>query len=96
MGRGSARGDTMSSEDYFQTDDRGRTILFFHAAAGNLAEVEKILFQLAGTGMSPQRLALINHRDKEGLTAIDVAARNGNGEIEDLLRSEKGRMEYFE
>lgn len=78
------------------SDDQGRTILFFHAATGNLSEVEKLIFALPGTGMCPQRLSLISHKDKDGLTAADVAEQNGHEEIATLLRSEQGRMEFFE
>lgn len=84
------------SGDYFLTDNDGRTILFFHAETGNLQEVERIIFSLPGTGIYCQRLALINHKDKNGLTAADVAARNGHEDIAKLLRSEAGRMEFFE
>lgn len=82
--------------DYFSLDDKGRTILFHYAATGNLPEVERIIFSLTGTGISPQRYALIRIKDNEGFTAADIASQNGHVEIEKLLRSEQGRMEYFE
>ena len=84
------------NSDYFNIDDKGRTILFYYAATGNLSEVERIIFNLAGTGVSCQRYALIRIKDKEGYTAADIASKNGHIEIEKLLRSELGRMEYFE
>jgi len=82
--------------DHFKIDDKGRTILFYYAATGNLSEVKRIIFSLAGTGLSCQRYALIRIKDNEGYTAADIAAQNGHIEIEKLLRSEQGRMEYFE
>lgn len=81
---------------FFSRDGRGRTLLFYAAEKGDLEKVKKIIFGLAGTGTSPARLALITMRDKSGLTAADLAAENGNQEIEQLLRSEQGRMEFFE
>jgi len=58
--------------------------------------VEAIIYKLAGTGVSCQRLALIDHKDLEELTAIDVAEISGNDKIAGLLRGEKMRMEFFE
>jgi hypothetical protein len=46
--------------------------------------------------MSPPRLALITQEDVLGLTAADLAEQNGHEEIAQLLRSEQGRMEFFE
>ena len=86
----------MAHSDYFKTDSRGRTTLFYAAEIGDLETVKAIIYKLAGTGMSPQRLALINRKDKKGLTAIDIAEAAGNNEIASLLSSEKGRMEFFE
>ncbi|HSG24650.1 MAG TPA: ankyrin repeat domain-containing protein [Anaerolineales bacterium] len=86
----------MADNDFFKTDTRGRTTLFYAAEIGDLEAVKAIIYKLAGTGMSPQRLALINRKDKKGLTAIDIAEEAGNSEIAALLRSEKGRMEFFE
>lgn len=86
----------MAHSDYFKTDGKGRTTLFYAAEIGDLETVKAIIYKLAGTGMSPQRLALINRKDKKGLTAIDIAEAAGNDEIASLLSSEKGRMEFFE
>ena len=86
----------MTQGDFFKTDKRGRTTLFYAAEIGDLETVKAIIYKLAGTGMSPQRLALINRKDTEGLTAIDLAEAAENDEIATLLRSEKGRMEFFE
>lgn len=83
-------------EDYSRTDEQGRTVLFFHAAVGNLSEVKRIIFGLAGTGVCCERLGFISHKDNNGLTAADIAARNGHTDIESLLRGEQGRMEFFE
>ena len=85
----------MPHSDYFKTDSRGRTTLFYAAEIGDLETVKTIIYKLAGTGMSPQRLALINQKNIEGLTAIDLAEEAGNSEIASLLQSEKGRMEFF-
>ena len=85
-----------SNEDLFKRDDLGRTCLFHAAATGDLARVREIIFSLAGTGISCQRLALINTRDATGKTAADVASEMGHEEIANLLAGEAGRMEYFE
>jgi hypothetical protein len=66
------------------------------AEGGLEEEVRKMIFSLRGTGMSPPRLALISTTDYSGLTAADVAEENGHEDIARLLRSEEGRMEYFE
>ncbi len=86
----------MAYNDFFKTDERGRTTLFYAAEIGDMETVKAIIYKLAGTGVSCQRLALINRKDLAGLTAIDVAAQAGNSEIVDLLQSEKMRMEFFE
>ncbi len=86
----------MAYHDFFKTDKRGRTTLFYAAEIGDMETVKAIIYKLAGTGVSCQRLALINRKDLAGLTAIDVAAQAGNSEIVDLLQSEKMRMEFFE
>ena len=80
----------------FKIDDMNRTELFFFAATGDIKSVERLIFSLAGTGMCPQRLSLIAHKDKNGQTAADVAEENGHEEISKLLNSEQGRMEFFE
>jgi len=85
-----------SGRIHFELDARGRTSLFGLAEAGNLAEVERIIFSLPGTGISCQRLALISHKDNCGKTAIDVAAEAGQAEVRDLLQRERMRMEMFE
>lgn len=82
--------------DPFARDARGRTRLFDAVEAGDLPRVRSILFALTGTGVSCQRLALIDVRDHAGSTALDVAEAKGHDAIADLLRSEKLRMEYFE
>ena len=86
----------MAHDGFFKTDKRGRTTLFYAAEIGDIETVKPIIYKLAGTGVSCQRLALINRRDAEGLTAIDLAEEAGNSEIATLLRSEKMRMEFFE
>ena len=86
----------MAHADFFKTDKRGRTTLFYAAEIGDIETVKAIIYKLAGTGVSCQRLALINIKDLEGLTAIDIAEEVGNSEIAALLRSKKGRMEFFE
>ena len=86
----------MAHYDFFKTDKKGRTTLFYAAEIGDVETVKAIIYKLAGTGVSCQRLALINQRDLEGLTAIDVAEKAENREIVDLLRCEKMRMEFFE
>ncbi len=74
----------------------GRTPLFHAAEAGDLERVKEIIFSFRGTGMFPPRLSLIAKEDVLGLTAADVAEQNGHEEIAQLLRSEQGRMEFFE
>jgi ankyrin repeat protein len=79
-----------------EPDVAGRTPLFYAAEKGREEEVREIIFSFGGTGMSPPRLALIAQKDALGLTAADVAEQNGHDEIAQLLRSEQGRMEFFE
>ena len=86
----------MTFTDFFKTDERGRTGLFYAAERGNTEEVKAILNNLTGTGISCQRLALINLKDSEGLSAIDAAERAGKNDIAELLRIEKLRMEFYE
>ena len=86
----------MAHDDFFKTDKRGRTTLFYAAEIGDIEAVKAIIYKLVGVGVSCQRLALINRRDREGLTAIDVAEKAGNSEVADLLRGEKFRMEFYE
>ena len=86
----------MAHTGFFKTDKRGRATLFYAAEIGDFKTVKAIIYKLAGAGMSPQRLALINQRGVEGLTAIDLAEEARNSEIAALLQSEKVRMEFFE
>ena len=83
-------------KDHFAKDEDGRTALFAKAEPGDMESVREIIYSLMGTGLSPQRLALICRRDRQGLTAIDVARNAGHQEIADLLAHERTRMEYFE
>ena len=85
-----------NSSPLFTEDENGRTALFHAAAQGDMAQVRSIIFSLTGTGLFPQRLALISHKDNKGATAADLAASHGHHEIAKLLRSEQIRMEYFE
>jgi len=80
----------------FAQDAAGRTALFYAAERGDLEQVHRIIFSLTGTGLSPQRLALIEMKDSSGLMASDVAEQAGHEEIADLLRGEQMRMEFFE
>jgi len=82
--------------DLFERDSDGRTALFYAAERGNLEEVSRMIFSLAGTGMSCQRLSLIGIKDSSGFTASDVAEQNGHKEVAELLLGEQGRMEFFE
>ena len=79
-----------------EEDVIGRTPLFRAAEAGDLARVKEIIFSFRGTGLFPPRLSVIAQEDVLGLTAADVAEENGHEEIAQLLRSEQGRMEFFE
>ena len=83
-------------EGVFARDERGRTVLFDAAERGSWDDVWQLIFGLTGTGLAPQRLALLEIKDHDGLTAADVAERSGHTEIADLLRGEQGRMEFFE
>ena len=85
-----------NNSDHFARDSIGRTRLFYAAEQGDLDEVQRIIYNLTGTGISPQRLSLITIRDSAGLTAAEVAEHAGNKDIADLLRSEQMRMEYYE
>ena len=83
-------------KDLFVRDSLGRTPLFYAVELGLMQEVRAMIFSLTGTGIFPQRLALLEKKDNEGLTAADVAEQNGHEEIAKLLRHEQIRMEYFE
>ena len=85
-----------NKSDLFVRDSIGRTALFYAAERGDLKEVRRIIFSLAGTGLCCQRLSLIEIRDSSGLTASDVAEQAGRKGIADLLRGEQMRMEFFE
>ena len=85
-----------TSNDYFKTDDRGRTILFHYAFIGDKEQVEKIIYSLPSTGLSGQRRALINHKDNDGQTAMDLAQKSGHHEIATLLQVEIDRINFFE
>ena len=85
-----------NKSDIFTQDSVGRTTLFYAAERGDLKEVRRIIFSLAGTGLWPQRLSLIEITDSSGLTASDVAEQAGHKGIADLLRGEQMRMEFFE
>ena len=80
----------------FEQDLVGRTPLFYAAEQGLEAQVREMIFGLRGTGLAPPRLSLIATKDVTGLTAADVAEQNGHEGIARLLRSEQGRMEFFE
>lgn len=80
----------------FKKDALGRTPLFYAAEQGHEEEVRRMIFSLPGTGLSPARNALISIKDNSGLTAADLAERNGHKAISMLLRSEQGRMDFFE
>ena len=86
----------MSSSKLFDVDSEGRTSLFAAAARGDRAEVERMIFSLAGTGMCCQRLSLISKKDSSGLLASDVAEQNGHKEVAALLVGEQMRMEFYE
>jgi ankyrin repeat protein len=85
----------MSKPDPFARDSAGRTALFHAAERGDIDEVRRLIYSLSGTGLWPQRLALIEIVDASGLTASDVAEQAGHDEIASLLRGEQGRMEYY-
>ena len=85
-----------NNSELFARDSVGRTTLFYAAERGDLKEVRRIIFSLAGTGLCCQRLGLIEIRDSSGLTASDVAEQAGHKGIADLLRGEQMRMEFFE
>ena len=86
----------MNDSGLFACDEAGRTPLFHAAAKGDMEEVRRMIFSLAGTGVCCQRLGLIGIKDSSGLTAADVAEQNGYGQVAELLRGEQMRMEFFE
>lgn len=86
----------MGTIKQFETDEKGWTSLFYAARDGDMEEVRSILKGVRGTGIFPPRQALIELKDAEGLTAIDVAKRAGHKEISDYLDGERIRMEYCE
>lgn len=86
----------MFGREAFETDGDGQTELMKRAAAGDLEAVERIIFALPGTGISCQRLALIERKDARGRTAVDIAEAVGHSEIANLLGKELRRMEWYE
>ena len=52
-----------------------------------------MIFRFPGTGFCPQRLGFIESKDKDRLTAADVAEQNGYEEIAKLLRYRVWLME---
>jgi len=86
----------MNDAGPFDCDAAGRTALFHAAEKGDMEEVHRIIFSVAGTGVCCQRLSLIQIKDESGATASDVAEQNGHAEIASLLRGEEMRMEFFE
>lgn len=80
----------------FKQDALGRTPLFYVAEKGDMGATSRMIFRLRGTGFSPPRLALIETTDHNGLKAADLAERSGHQDIASLLRSEEGRMRFFE
>ena len=82
--------------DLFSLDSGGRTYLFYAAERGDMDEIQRIIYNLIGTGISCQRLNLIKIRDASGLTAADLAIKFGHKDIADLLNSEQIRMEFYE
>lgn len=63
---------------------------------GDPKAAENILFKLSGAGIACERLALLNHRNSEGDTVIDIAQKAQQTEITKMLSAEKNRMEFFE
>jgi ankyrin repeat protein len=97
LGRSLIHGEyEMPRSSLFNTDSQGWTTLFHAAEIGDMDAVRAIVVKLAGTGVSCERLALINLKANNGDTAIDVARKAGNEEIHEFLLSEKQRMEFFE
>ena len=86
----------MPRSSLLNTDSKGRTTLYHAAEIGDMDAVRAIVFKLAGTGVSCERLALINLKDNDGNTAIDAARKAGNEAIRDFLLTEQQRMEFFE
>lgn len=80
----------------FEQDALGRTPLFYIAEKGDKEATERMIFSLRGTGFSPPRLALIETKDQDGLKAADLAERSGHQDVASFLRSEEGRMLFFE
>jgi hypothetical protein len=83
-------------EEFFRTDKKGRTVLFYAAARGDEEILWALLRRLPGTGMSSARVSLIDHRDDNGDRAEDVAAAQGHEEASELLSHERIRIEYYE
>ncbi len=84
------------SKNLFKLDLMGRTTLFYVAGSGDMEAVKQMIYSLSGTGINLQRLSLITIKDINEHTAADMAEQAGHTEIASLLRSEQGRMEFFE
>jgi ankyrin repeat protein len=83
-------------KENFVLDTDGRTPLFYACKSGDMAMVQIILSEEAGTGIFPSRLSLIEKKDNNGLKAADVAEQNNHLEIAELLRDEESRMYWSE
>lgn len=80
----------------FAVDELGRTALHRACAQGDRGAVWDVLRVVAGTGVFPQRQALLEVRDRSGRTAADIAEQSGHLELAEELRGEWMRMDFFE
>ncbi|MBW1765361.1 MAG: ankyrin repeat domain-containing protein [Deltaproteobacteria bacterium] len=88
--------EAMRRGELFLRDKDGRTALFYAAERGDEEIVWMLLSSLAGTGIGPQRGALLEVRDNDGVLAEDWAQINGQEEIRRILSIERQRIAYFE
>lgn len=80
----------------FDTDDAGRTALFYAAETGDEEIVWMVLRQLPGTGLFCARGQLLELTDNHGKLAEQWAAECGHAAIAELLAHERVRIDKFE
>jgi ankyrin repeat protein len=80
----------------FERDEKGNTALFYISEKGDFEMFKTVVCSVPGTGIFPQRLALLEIKNNDNETVLDIAKRKGLKEIQDFIESEILRMEYFE
>lgn len=72
------------------------SLLFELSAAGRFQALKSYVLSFRGTGLACPRLALLQQRNPQGLTAAELARAQGWSKIADWLERERMRLEIFE